>query len=126
MAILKIDLSALPPSARKSCDEVFRSQTMAEIVLAKKRQAEIADHYRQNPPRAIEGLGGMNMAFDPFLWSAIRRVCNVAPGEDAEAQAWMAKRYPIFRVRHQATKVQVGYCSTPEFKPRFKKSYSTT
>lgn len=123
MAILKIDLSALPLAARKTCDEVFRSQTMAEIVLAKQRQREIAEHFHKNPPRAVDGLGGMNMAFDPFLWSAIRRVCHVAPGEDAEAQAWMAKRYPIFRVRHQATKVQVGYFSTPEFKPKFKKTY---
>lgn len=123
MALMTVDLTALSPSQRKTCDEVFRSETAAAFVLAKKRQTEIAAHFERNPPRAVDGLGGMNMAFDPFMWCLARHLYQPAPGEDAEVQAWAAKKYPIFRVRHLPTRTQVGYWSTPESRPSFKKTY---
>lgn len=123
MALITLDLSRLPLSARKTFDEVMRNETCANIVRAKKNQREIAAYFRAHPPRAIEGIGGQTMAFDPFVWSALRRVCNAAPGEDAEVQKWAAKRHPELRVRHLPSKLQVGYWSTPEVKPKFRKSY---
>lgn len=124
MAVLEVDLSRLPLSARRAFDEVIKSDTMAEIVRAKARQLEIARWYRDHPPRAIEGLGGQTMALDPFIWCALRRVCRPAPGEDGEVQAWAAKKYPQLRVRHLPTRLQVGYWSTPEHRPRlFRKTY---
>lgn len=123
VALITLDLTRLPMSARKTFDEVMRSETMANIVRAKKEQRELAAYYHRNPPRATEGLGGMTMAFNPFIWSALRRVTNAAPGEDAEVQKWAARKYPELRVRHRPSKLQVGYWSTPEFKPKFKKTY---
>lgn len=129
MAIMTLDLTALPLSARKTFDEVMKSETIAHIIRAKKEQRELAAFYHRNPPRATEGIGGMTMAFNPFIWSALRRVCKAAPGEDAEVQKWAAKKYPELRVRHLPSKLQVGYWSTPEFSPevkskKFTKTYS--
>lgn len=124
MAIMTLDLSRLPMSARKTFDQVIKSETMAQIVKAKKEQREIAAFYRAHPPRAVEGIGGMTMAFDPFIWSALRRVCKAAPGEEAEIQKWAARKYPELRVRHLPTRLQVGYGSTPEYKPKFRKTYA--
>jgi hypothetical protein len=126
VALIELDLTALPLSARRTFDEVIRSETMAQIVRAKAEQLDLAAWNRRHPPRAIEGLGGQTFAATPFIWSALRRVCKAAPGEDVEIQKWAARKYPELRVRHQPSKMQVGYWSTPEFKPKFQKKYATT
>jgi hypothetical protein len=126
MAILTVDLTALPLNARRTFDAVMKSETAAEIVRAKARQRRIAQWFHNNRPRAIEGLGGQIMAIDPFIWSALRRVCKAVPGEDQEVQNWAARKYPELRVRHQPTRVQVGYGSTSERNLKFSKTYVTS
>jgi hypothetical protein len=130
MAILQVDLSQLPPSARATFDRVCREQTAAEIVQAKIRQKQLAKHFRDNPPRAQEAIGGQTMVLDPFIWAALRRVTNAAPGEDEEVQNWAARKYPEWcRVRHLPTRLQVGYgssglpASPPRPGVRFRKVY---
>ena len=118
MAVLGVDLTRLPLSMRRSIDAFCRDEKAAALVAAKARQAQMAKWLRDNPPRAIEGLGGNTMHFDPHLWSLLRQGTKAAPGEDGEVQDWMARKHPdAFRVRHLPTKLQVGHWSTPEFRP---------
>lgn len=133
MAILTLDMSQLPAAARKKADEMFKNETMMHLALAKARQMRMAAEARRNPQRAINGLGGQTRHFDRFLWSAARRVCKPAPGEDQAVQEWLCKKHPdLFRVRHLPTKTQVGYGSTTMLVPststtrtvRFTKTYA--
>lgn len=118
MALLGVDLTQLPLSMRRSIDALCRDDKAAALVAAKARQARAAKWFRDNPPRAINGLGGQTHHFDPVLWSLARHGTNAAPGEDAEVQEWLARKHPeAFRVRHLPTKLQVGHWSTPEFRP---------
>ena len=103
---------------RRSIDAFCRNDKQAALVAAKARQAENAKFFRDHPPRAIEGLGGNTLHFDPVLWGLLRNGTNAAPGEDGEVQDWLARKHPeAFRVRHSGTKLQVGYWSTPQWRP---------
>lgn len=114
MAVLGVDLTQLPLKMRQSIDSLCRDQKAAALVAAKARQARMAKWLRDNPPRAIEGLGGNTMHFDPHLWSLLREGTKAAPGEDGEVQDWLARKHPdAFRVRYLTTKLQVGYLSRP-------------
>jgi len=118
---LPLDLTDLPLSLRKSIDERCRDEKRKALVAAKMRQARAAKWLRDHPPGAIEGLGGMAFHIDPVLWSLLRHGTQAAPGEDQEVQDWLKRKHPdAFGVRHTATKWQVGFGSTPEFKPVIK------
>jgi hypothetical protein len=63
---------------------------------------------------------------DPYWWSRYRSQNNLAPGEDVEMAEWLKRRRPEWcRVRSLGTRLQVGYGSTPIFRPpiRFRKVY---
>ena len=121
MPQLSIDLTELPLALRRSIDEKCRDAKRKALAAAKIRQATAMKFLRDHPPRAVEGLGGQTLFMDPVLWSLLRHGTRAAPGEDQETQDWLARRDPDFyRVRHTATKLQVGHWSTPEFRPAVK------
>lgn len=123
----EFDLTQLPLSMRLRISEYFKNEQMAAIVMARIEQQRLAKFNHDHRPRAIEGLGGQTTAMTPFMWSALRRLHPIAPDESRDLHKWAAKKYPEFRVRHTGTKMQVGYFSTPEFKPKiFTKTYPET
>lgn len=113
MAALAVDLSELPLSTRRKLDGFFRDETAAQIALAKIEQAKVAKHYRDNPPRALEGLGGQKMAIAASAWGILRKLCGGGDGRQPDVrdgQEWLLKKYPEwFRVRYLPVKTQFGW-----------------
>ncbi len=113
MAAFAVDLSELPLRTRQKLDVFFRDETAAQIALAKVEQAKIAKHYRDNPPRALEGLGGQKMAITPAAWSIFRKLCGGGEGQNPDvrdSREWLLRKYPEwFRVRYLPVKTQFGW-----------------
>ena len=114
-----MDLSQLPRSSRQRIHEVQQNARAVSMAQARLRQAEIAKHYRNHRPRAIEGIGGETLALDPFWWAYYLQEHNIAPGEDRELAQWLLKRRAEWcKVRHSGTRLQVGHASTPAWEPK--------
>jgi hypothetical protein len=110
--LLGVDLTELPKAIREKIHRVCTDENAAKLVQAKLRQEQIAKFYRDHPPRAIEGVGGLTMSYDSYWINYFRWLTGET--SDDEIKKWMSKQWDAFKVRHTGTKLQVGYGSTPE------------
>lgn len=121
---LGVDLTALSKSQREALMKVCTDANAMEMVQAKVRQERIARFYRDNPPRAIEGIGGITCSIDPYLMSYFRMKYQWDAEEEGEAKEWLMKRNEELRVRHAGLRVQVGYGGVSDgAAKRFRKKY---
>lgn len=110
----QVDLSQLPKSTRTRLHELHQSARAVKMAEARIRQAKIAAYYRNHRPRAIEGIGGEEIALDPYWWQYYLNEHRIAPGEDKELATWLKRRRAEWcKVRHAGTRLQVGHGSTP-------------
>ena len=116
---IKWDISNLPLKTREAMRRQRDDETVRALLAANERQKRIAEHHRNNPPRSCEGFGGQTMAFDPVVLAGLRRACNMQPGEQGKIMEWAARKWPgLYGHRHQPTRLQIGYGSTPEIRSR--------
>lgn len=119
---LAVDLTELDNATRVRMHELLTSEHAAQIVLAKQRQQQIAKFYHDNRPRAIEGMGGLEMAMDPF-WIGYFNMKYGRQAMDKDFKQWLKKKEDWFTVKHTGTKLQVGYGTGLAGKRTFHKSY---
>lgn len=114
MAQFICDFSRLDAPTRRAVDKLLRNERLAAMHLARARQRCIARDYRDNPPKAIDGVGEQSIAIDPFWWKYYREENKLAPGEDVDLVKWLKKRRAEWCVvKNRPVKMQVGYQSTP-------------
>jgi len=115
-----VDLSEVPHEIRTKMDEILTGKYSKDLQAAVDRQKRIAQEFHNNKPRSIDGIGGQDMALDPFIDAH----CKLARGgnvwEDSDYKKWFLKKNPESRVKSGGTKMQVGY-QRPD--PKFSKSY---
>jgi hypothetical protein len=108
---IPVDLSELPMNVRQSMHKVLTDECAAQMVQAKIRQRRIAKFYADNRPRAIEGIGGMSMAVDPFWVGYFNMQHGRQVFQDPDFMKFIAREDDSFRVRSGGTKIQVGFSS---------------
>lgn len=118
---IAVDLTELPLAVRARMHEVLTSEHAAQIVQAKMRQQRIAQFYHQNQPRSIEGVGGQDMAVDPFWIGYFNMMHGRQIWEDPDFKKWLLKEEEMFRVQSGGTKLQVGWAPG---KVTFRKKYA--
>lgn len=111
--LLTCDLSRLPLSTRQRIDETLKNERRAVHARAVARQKAAIKYYRDNRPRAVNGLGEQTLAIDEVFWRHYMKQNLLAPGEDVELRNWLKKRRAEWCVvKSLPTKTQVGYGST--------------
>lgn len=111
--LLTCDLSRLPLSTRQRIDETLKNERRAVHARAVARQKAAIKYYRDNRPRAINGLGEQTLAIDEVFWRHYMKQNRLAPGEDEDLKKWLKKRRADWCVvKSLPTKMQVGYGST--------------
>jgi hypothetical protein len=108
--LLQTDLTELPAAVRQAMHRILTEENAVAALAARARQAQIHRFYEQNRPRAMEGLGGMETAIDPYWLNYWRwKLGTAVVGQDPEFRAWLKKKHEVFRVRHKGTKIQFGF-----------------
>ncbi len=106
--MLTADLTDLPASLRKKIHEVCTNEFLVQAQLAKIRQQKIAKFHADNEGRAIDGIGGQEMAIDPFWVGYFQRQHHTNYFEDHDFRDWLKRRFDWLRVKTGGTKIMVG------------------
>jgi hypothetical protein len=122
---LPVDLSELPPGVIKKIHEVCTNEFTVQAQLAKIRQQRIAQFHHNHQGRGIEGLGGQEIAVDPWLLGYLQMHHQTSFWDDKEFREWMKKRLDFCRVKTGGTKIQSGYggLSAGATKKKFSKKF---
>lgn len=105
---LELNLVDVPMGVRRSLAAMCSEENAREVVKALDRQQRIARWFHQNRPRAVEGLGGQEMAMDPYFRQYFKMRHGSDPIDDAHLQRFVRRRNPELNVRSTGTRIQVG------------------
>ncbi len=112
---LSTDLTALPNVVRQRMHQLLTEENGMAALQAKIRQQQIAKFYHDNPPRARDGVGGMQMSMDPYWLNYWRwKLGTERVGQDPEVRKWILKKHECFRVKHRGTKDQFASAEMPK------------
>lgn len=114
------DLSQLPNGLRKKIHEVCTNEFTVQAQLAKIRQQKIAKFFHDHTPRSIEGMGGQEMALDPFIVQYLSLHHGADFWQDRDFREWVRKRHDFSRVTSTGTKIMAGYGSKSDAATRKK------
>lgn len=102
-------MTEVPHAVRRKMHAVVTDEAGFQIAQARIRQARIAKFYQDNQPRAIEGIGGLKMAVDPFWVGYFNMMHRRNVFTDPDFSKWLAKEDEIFRVKSGGTRTQSGW-----------------
>jgi hypothetical protein len=118
---IAVDLTELPMEVRQKLRDVVTNECSMQIMQAKLRQAKVQKFYHDNRPRSIDGVGGLNMAVDPFWISYFNMMHGRQIWMDKDFAKWLGKQDDLFKpIRHTGTRLQFGYSPT---NPTYRKKY---
>ena len=93
------------------------------MVEARIRQEKMNRFYRDNTPRAKEGIGPLSMVVDPY-WRSYFELQHGRPMfDDDDFVEWLKRKEPIFAVPERGTRIQVLNTGIPESAKKRVKSY---
>jgi hypothetical protein len=121
---LAVDLSELPTDVLTKMHKALTDEFAAQLVQAKIRQQRIAKFYADHKPNAIEGVGGLNMAVDPFWIGYFNMLHGRQVWMDPDFPTWVNKQEDWFKVKSGGTRLQVGYGTCGQ-RAKFHKTYGT-
>lgn len=120
------NLTELPIEIRKKVAEICTNEFTVQAQMAKIRQQKIAKFHADHQGRAIEGMGGQEMAIDPWLVSYFQQQHHTSFWSDMDFREWLKKRFDFVRVKTGGTKIQVGFSgvAAAATKKRYSKTFS--
>jgi len=121
--MMAVDLTEVPARVRQKMHQVLTDRNAFELMQAKIRQEKIAQFYHQNRPRALEGIGGLTTAIDPYWVNYFRMKYGDDIWNDPAFKPWLVKQFEAIRVRHTGTRLQVGYGTRGFGAVKFRKKY---
>lgn len=119
MAALTVDISQLPLATRQRMKEILHREDLAQLALAKARQARMIQAIRTSvgPGTTKQGIGPMSFAIDHYFKSYFRRKHGDQIFGDESFMEWLKRRGEWFHVPEAATRVQSGWKSNRGAQP---------
>ena len=125
MAIMAVNLSALPTAVREAMHKLCTTDNAMDMVKARIRQTQLAKFMRDHPPRFKEGFGAQTMAIDPFWLSQFKMQFGTDPFHDPDFRRWLKRQgEDQYFTRSTSAKTMVGYTGPTDRNLKFSKTYT--